>query len=402
MTASIKARSLGTQGQACGARSIIVRRTAMMTASLVLAMCATGCIKQMMLHDLLVQEIVMRRERSRYNRDYVMLDKLAARGDTAAIDSLASYIAEQDHDRRLRSRALLDLARVGSEYSVRRYDALLATMTADALQRYHLPVGYTGDGSYRQGFPHVKHTAVCHDDGLQWAFAIDWSGGFSIARSPGRGQWSAYYWLNGSFPCRAYQPWRYDGYAMRKRGERITLTHTTADLLLFVKRDSIVVDRAELERDTDGDGLTDIVERHFGTEGACADTDGDGINDGLDLNPLTPPAPACTDTTLVRQAVFDHIRLANDGYCGPIYLTDSARTIRQEFRNSVGYIIPSGERRSGSLSIIQMDIVVIGPDEATVKVGIWWAFLWATWSDYHLSKRHGRWLVDRDDVTMVS
>jgi hypothetical protein len=41
----------------------------------------------------------------------------------------------------------------------------------------------------------------------------------------------------------------------------------------------------DLERDRDGDGLTDVTERALGTDPALPDTDGDGIPDGVDPVP---------------------------------------------------------------------------------------------------------------------
>lgn len=42
----------------------------------------------------------------------------------------------------------------------------------------------------------------------------------------------------------------------------------------------------EIERDTDKDGLTDLVEQRFMTDPTKSDTDGDGKKDGEDMNPL--------------------------------------------------------------------------------------------------------------------
>jgi len=39
------------------------------------------------------------------------------------------------------------------------------------------------------------------------------------------------------------------------------------------------------QKDSDGDGLTDIIERKFFTDPLDSDTDGDGLNDSKDLNP---------------------------------------------------------------------------------------------------------------------
>ena len=48
---------------------------------------------------------------------------------------------------------------------------------------------------------------------------------------------------------------------------------------------NLVIDLNVLRRDTDGDGLTDIVENKLFTNINNKDTDGDGIFDNLDLNP---------------------------------------------------------------------------------------------------------------------
>ena len=54
----------------------------------------------------------------------------------------------------------------------------------------------------------------------------------------------------------------------------------------WVKR---FVGNSALTKDTDGDGLTDVVERWVGLDPTKADTDGDGLLDGTDKNPLAAP-----------------------------------------------------------------------------------------------------------------
>lgn len=46
------------------------------------------------------------------------------------------------------------------------------------------------------------------------------------------------------------------------------------------------VGNSELTKDTDGDGLTDVVERWLGLDPNNPDTDGDGFSDGVDKNPF--------------------------------------------------------------------------------------------------------------------
>ena len=48
----------------------------------------------------------------------------------------------------------------------------------------------------------------------------------------------------------------------------------------------LTIDIATLQRDSDSDGLTDIIEKkYYYTNPNNPDTDGDGVPDNLDLNP---------------------------------------------------------------------------------------------------------------------
>ena len=66
----------------------------------------------------------------------------------------------------------------------------------------------------------------------------------------------------------------------------------------------LTVDLETLRKDSDNDGLTDIVEAKFFTNPNNADTDGDGITDDLDLNPRV--AVPRTDKTLVFEKVLNN------------------------------------------------------------------------------------------------
>lgn len=60
---------------------------------------------------------------------------------------------------------------------------------------------------------------------------------------------------------------------------------------------------AELRKDTDGDGLTDIEEARLVTDPSSVDTDGDGLSDKDDPAPLGADAPS-TPEQEVRQAAY--------------------------------------------------------------------------------------------------
>lgn len=71
-----------------------------------------------------------------------------------------------------------------------------------------------------------------------------------------------------------------------------SITFPPVGLALRREEDGIILvaSLADLERDTDNDGMTDITERHLGLNPLKADTDGDGLVDGTDSLPLTPRA----------------------------------------------------------------------------------------------------------------
>ena len=69
----------------------------------------------------------------------------------------------------------------------------------------------------------------------------------------------------------------------------------------------LTLDLETLRKDSDGDGLTDIVEAKFRTNPKNADTDGDGIPDNLDLNPRF--ASQRTDKSVIYEAVLNEVQI---------------------------------------------------------------------------------------------
>jgi len=65
----------------------------------------------------------------------------------------------------------------------------------------------------------------------------------------------------------------------------------------------------ELTRDTDGDGLTDLMEERLTTDPREIDTDGDGVPDGEDLLPRVPLRPGRDTVAEVIASVLDRFAL---------------------------------------------------------------------------------------------
>lgn len=89
-----------------------------------------------------------------------------------------------------------------------------------------------------------------------------------------------------------------------------------------------------LRKDTDNDGLTDIIEAKFYTNINNKDTDGDGVSDNLDLNPRS--SILRTDKTVIFESalheetnMFDTTGLTKSSFETPKinYVTDSTETV---------------------------------------------------------------------------
>ena len=65
----------------------------------------------------------------------------------------------------------------------------------------------------------------------------------------------------------------------------------------------LTLDLKTLRKDSDGDGLTDIVEAKFRTDPNNDDTDGDGIPDNMDMNPRF--ASNRTDKSIIFEALIN-------------------------------------------------------------------------------------------------
>ena len=147
---------------------------------------------------------------------------------------------------------------------------------------------------------------------VYWEGELENGLGIWVAYSYDKGQnWSCYYTgIAQSKPL--YLKW-YSKYPLFNDNgdlqiEACLMRKITADLLAAeyeVVQDGLLLtlDLATLRRDSDADGLTDILEKKYYTNPNNPDTDGDGVPDNLDLNPRR--AVPRTDKTIVYEAVIN-------------------------------------------------------------------------------------------------
>lgn len=83
----------------------------------------------------------------------------------------------------------------------------------------------------------------------------------------------------------------------------------------------ILPENPDLQRDTDGDGLTDVAEQRLGTDPRNRDTDGDGDPDGIDPWPNAPPRKL-SDAEQVLAAAFEARYHFADGESPAIFFAE--------------------------------------------------------------------------------
>ena len=93
----------------------------------------------------------------------------------------------------------------------------------------------------------------------------------------------------------------------------------------------LVFDMNVIAKDSDGDGLTDIVEDRFFTDKYNKDTDGDGIADNLDMNPRVN-YPRTNKSKMYEALLYENIgwgigKLIFRGNNATYYFTDSIETV---------------------------------------------------------------------------
>lgn len=141
-------------------------------------------------------------------------------------------------------------------------------------------------------------------------------------------------------------------------------------------------------KDTDKDGLPDIVEAKLSTELKNPDTDGDGVPDGKDSNPLTPKHKESNDITEIRQAAFSII-FATSNSQEMLLVFDRDEFAKQEYYGFAGPVIRAPKSIQGFVNLTSIDIRSQSEDSATVWINDYVGSLSASGHEVKLKKING-------------
>ncbi len=154
-------------------------------------------------------------------------------------------------------------------------------------------------------------------------------------------------------------------------------------------------------KDTDKDGLPDIVEARLQTKPGNPDSDGDGISDDKDSNPLTPKHKETNDAIEIRQAVFS-VLFATTSSRNMINVVDRDEFAKQEYYGFSGPILRVSEHKQGMVNVTSIDIRYQSDDSATVSIRDYEASMAASSHEAKLKKINGKWVVVEFKMTMIS
>jgi hypothetical protein len=301
-----------------------------------------------------------------------------------AVEALSRFLARPDGDRRLKACAVAALGRSGTKEAV---DAR-ARFEQWAEWRRTVPAPFSfGEKEFAIDHfgPTRLESMMRHkgSDGRWWA-VFEWDK-FGLADDEGGGP---DVWVTSSADGRFWKP-----PVLVERREPVM------DWLRGVAEDPSRL--GEFTKDSDADGLPDLVESRYGTDPSNRDSDGDGVDDGRDGNPLTPAGQVSGDEAEIRQAVFS-ILFATCDSDYPIYVVPRGEFADQEYRGYQGMVLRSPEIKVGRVNITGIDVEMKSPTSAVADITDYEADLAASGHRAVLEKVHGRWVVVDFRMTWIS
>jgi hypothetical protein len=165
----------------------------------------------------------------------------------------------------------------------------------------------------------------------------------------------------------------------------------------------------EIERDSDGDGWTDIEERTLGLDPNRRDSDGDGIDDGRDRAPLYAPTvsdAAHEELQILAEAIFTAFGLNESPW---VLLARDAKVRQLQpwglsgpvlFNRFLGKVNPLSGGPGGVF--VTWKIARKSQAEAVVEISDWEGPLAAGGQEIHLRRIANAWVVVGRQTTWIS
>ena len=161
--------------------------------------------------------------------------------------------------------------------------------------------------------------------------------------------------------------------------------------------DAVELSLAELRRDTDRDGWSDILERQLQMNWRAADSDNDGISDDTDVTPSYRPPNADTDedARILQRAIFAMFGLTESS--GALFVADTSRRLElHSLPGPVFYHEGNGGVR------VTWKLLDKGVDHASVEITDFEGVLAASGNEVVLKKIHEQWYVVKITMKWIS
>jgi hypothetical protein len=225
---------------------------------------------------------------------------------------------------------------------------------------------------------------------------------YLLIQRPGQREWTRPY-LAGSAIARdalTRQVVMLNATSTEVRAELRPRSSASAQSQSTLPIDPIVL--ADVLRDSDGDGWTDVEERALGTNPDAADSDGDGLPDGADVCP-TYAAPSSEasdeDAQILRRAIFALFGISKSRYA--ILVDDTSRKLQLTgFAGPVLFDVKRPNTSGDGGTYVRWRLTAKDANTANVYLYDWEGNLAASSNEVTLRRVNGEWVVV--DVKLIA
>lgn len=323
------------------------------------------------------------------------IDFLEQNGSAEAVDILGAFLTNPGSERKLKQLALAALGRIGTTKAV---DAIVQFETWSRDRFLNPPAFHFGKTEHAidhyQNYYVDPAATTADSQGTIWAL---------VPRGP-------HMQLTSSVDGEAWtRPIMLDLAGMprlvrisdRQYNKECELTKENDILIVTCDGKTYETTLAASQKDSDSDGLADIVEADLQTDPTESDTDKDGVADGRDSNPLTPRHSDTSDIAQIRQAVFAML-FATCSNTDAIVIVDRGEFAKQEYYDFAGSVLRSAKSRDGFVNITDITVTVDSSITASARISDWEGSEAGSTHEAKLKKIDDKWVVVEFQLTRIS